>query len=111
MEKCEARFAEFVNAHGASLHEQSGHNAADFTKLFRWAYSMVGTRCIANPALPCDIAMVPVVDLLNHSPAHEQSEFFLTDEVLRSKLIEREIDQSTNARLEEDHFAQKSGWK
>jgi hypothetical protein len=55
--------------------------------------------------------MVPVVDLLNHSPAHEQSEFFLTDEVLRSKLIEREIDQSTNARLEEDHFAQKSGWK
>ena len=53
---------------------------------FEWAWFNVATRCLAHYHLPNDIAMCPLVDLLNHQAYQQKAQFFIEPKHIDEKL-------------------------
>jgi len=49
----------------------------------------VGTRCFGTHHFPASIAMVPLIDLINHSTKDEKLRFFVFPLSLGIKMVER----------------------
>ena len=58
-------------------------------KLFDWAWMNVGTRCFGTHHFPSSIAMVPLIDLINHATKDEKLRFFVFPLALGIKMVER----------------------
>jgi hypothetical protein len=71
-------------------------------ELFDWAWMNVGTRCFGTHILPGDITMVPLLDLMNHSP-DENIKYFVVPFETHRKMLDRGIDVLTNKELEMDY--------
>ena len=71
-EKAFARFKEYIAKNFDNLQtwlSQMGvhiESQDEFINLFEWAWMNVATRCFGHPQLPNEIAMCPLMDLLNH---------------------------------------------
>jgi len=58
------RFKAFLEMH---LKEITDKNSVDdYMELFDWAWMNLATRCFGHYHFPCDIAMCPLIDLVNH---------------------------------------------
>ena len=80
----------------------------DFNSLtesdFDWAWMNVGTRCFGTHHFPASIAMVPLVDLINHSVASdEKMRFYIYPLSLGIKMVERGDTIKVNTELEYDY--------
>jgi hypothetical protein len=71
--------------------------------LFDWAWMNVGTRCFGTHHLPSDIAMVPLLDLINHDSDELKVKYFVMPYELHRKMITRSIDVITNKEFEMDY--------
>ena len=71
----------------------------------------VATRCFGHPQVPNEIAMVPLLDLVNHSQEQTTVKFYLTPHSVNLQMIDVEIDRVTNEELEEEAYRQTLGFK
>jgi hypothetical protein len=56
---------------------------------FEWAWMNVSTRAFGHHHLPNEIAMCPLVDLINHdNKIHEKNQFYLTKAAVYDQMIE-----------------------
>ena len=87
-----------------SLFQDSNVNfdAVDET-LFDWGWMNVGTRCFGTYHVPGDIAMVPLLDLMNHTVGEEKLGYFLYPIALNIKMLERSDNTKINKELELDY--------
>ena len=56
----------FIQKNQLFLSETIGLSFEVTEEHFNWAWMNVGTRCFGTHHLPSDIAMVPLLDLINH---------------------------------------------
>jgi len=75
--------------------------------MFDWGWMNVGTRCFGTYHLPNEIAMVPLLDLMNHSIESEKLGYFLYPIGLNIKMLERSDNGKINKELEMDYDAEK----
>ena len=66
---------------------------SDLTDLFEWASMNCATRCFGHPHVPNEIAMVPLLDLVNHSQDQSVLRFFLAPASLHVQMLDVEIDR------------------
>jgi hypothetical protein len=63
----------FLKQHGGGL---SAESSLDFSvvdeHMFDWGWMNVGTRCFGTHHFPSSIAMVPLIDLINHNTKDEK---------------------------------------
>lgn len=70
--KAKTRFDAYIDTAFPMLQQalarQNVHlsSADDFKDLFDWAWMNCATRCFGHPHVPNEIAMVPLLDLVNH---------------------------------------------
>lgn len=76
-------------------------------KMFDWGWMNVGTRCFGTYHVPGDIAMVPLLDLMNHSIEDEKLGYFVYPIALNIKMLERSDTLKINKELEMDYQAEK----
>ena len=69
-------------------------------ELFEWAVMNVNTRCFGHPQAPNEIAMIPLLDLVNHEQEQSKVKFFLTPASLNSQMFDIEIDRVTVEEME-----------
>ena len=79
--------------------------------LWDWAWMNLCTRCFGHHHLPNDIAMCPLVDLVNHQADQTKTRFFLSPHKVYAQLIEIEIDKNTNIEMVEDLYNDSLGVK
>ncbi len=78
----------------------------DFTQaeeLFEWGWMNVGTRCFGTHHFPSEIAMVPLVDLINHATKDEKMRFYVHPLSLGIKMVERADTDKINKELALDY--------
>ena len=78
----------------------------DFTKaeeLFDWGWMNAGTRCFGTHHFPSEIAMVPLVDLINHATKDEKMRFYVHPLSLGIKMVERADTDKINKELALDY--------
>ncbi len=78
----------------------------DFTQaeeLFDWGWMNVGTRCFGTHHFPSEIAMVPLVDLINHATKDEKMRFYVHPPSLGIKMVERADTDKINKELALDY--------
>ena len=68
-DKCRLRFFQFLKGNFDSLNEWLNDSFLfeDFELLWNWAWMNLCTRCFGHHHLPNDIAMCPLIDLVNHA--------------------------------------------
>ena len=69
-----------------------------------WAWMNLATRCFGHFHLPNDIAMVPLLDLVNHTEEQANVRFFLLPFSLTKQMLQIDIDKQTNSELEKDAY-------
>ena len=69
------------------------------------------TRCFGHHHLPNDIAMCPLIDLVNHQADQYKTAFFLNPAKVLGQMIEIEIDKNTNIEMVEDLYSESLGHK
>jgi len=75
------RFLEFIDEHFSTLNDWLGIadlTPASFLDLFEWAWMNVATRVFGHLHLPNEIAMCPLMDLINHAVSMNTTRFYLT---------------------------------
>lgn len=98
------RFMAFITTHRDKLKEMTELDIDSIDEtLFDWAWMNVGTRCFGTYHLPCEIAMVPLLDLMNHSNDDEKLAYFLYPIALNIKMLERSDNTKINKELEMDY--------
>jgi hypothetical protein len=65
----------------------------------------LATRCFGHHHLPNEIAMCPLVDLINHNECQEKIQFYLTKAAVNAQMIEISLNEFTNVDLEKDLYA------
>ncbi|CDW87774.1 UNKNOWN [Stylonychia lemnae] len=111
------RFLNYLRRNQERLREMQGHlsdengNQVDIVDLiddemFDWAWMNVGTRCFGTYHVPGDIAMVPLLDLMNHSIDDEKLGYFVYPIALNIKMLERSDTDKINKELEQDYLAE-----
>ena len=73
---------------------------SELTNLFEWASMNCYTRCFGHPHVPNEIAMVPLLDLVNHEEEQSTLRFYLTPASLHVQMVDIEIDRNTQLELE-----------
>lgn len=71
--------------------------------LFEWGWMNVGTRCFGTYHFPSSIAMVPLVDLINHHVCDEKLRFTVYPLALGIKMLERGDTDKINQGLAIDY--------
>ncbi len=56
--------------------------------LWEWAFMNISTRCFGIHHLPDEVAMCPLIDLVNHHSHETKNGYFITPVTLYHKLIE-----------------------
>lgn len=91
-QECKDRFMRFMRENKERLHELSG-GQLDFQSvdelMFDWGWMNVGTRCFGTHHFPSSIAMVPLLDLVNHHTKDEKLRFYVFPLSLGIKMVER----------------------
>ena len=78
----------------------------DFSKaeeLFDWGWMNVGTRCFGTHHFPSEIAMVPLIDLINHATKDEKMRLYVHPLSLGIKMVERADTEKINKELALDY--------
>ena len=78
---------------------------------WEWAWMNLSTRCFGHHHLPNDIAMCPLIDLVNHSQEQTKLRFFLYPWQINTAMLEIEIDRQTNAEMIVDLYQDSTGFK
>jgi len=73
------RFEAFIAAHLVTLNEWQGTDLSveEIMAHWEWAWMNLSTRCFGHHHLPNDIAMCPLLDLINHAQEQTKVRFFL----------------------------------
>lgn len=79
--------------------------------LWDWAWMNLCTRCFGHHHLPNDIAMCPLLDLVNHQAEQSKTRFFLLPHKVLGQMIEIEIDKNTNIEMIEELYNDSLGIK
>ena len=79
--------------------------------MFDWAWMNVGTRCFGTYHIPGDIAMMPFLDLINHTVGEEKLGYFVQPVALNVKMLERHDTGRINKELELDYQAEMEGFE
>ena len=79
--------------------------------LFEWAAMNVATRCFGHHQCPNEIALVPLLDLVNHAQEQTDVRFFMTPMSLNLQMLDVEIDRATQNEMEEEAYQQALGVK
>lgn len=107
---CEQRFRKFVNNHFSVLQEwlKEGevfvNTEDDIMQYWDWAWMNLATRCFGHFHLPNEIAMVPLLDLVNHTEEQANVRFFLLPFSLNKQMLQIDIDKQTTQELEKDAY-------
>ena len=104
------RLLTFIRTHEAELRSLSGQQQLDFGKvdadMFDWAWMNIGTRCFGTYHLPHELAMEPLLDLMNHSMNDDKLGYFLYPISFNIKMLERNDTTKINKELELDYQAE-----
>ena len=71
----------------------------------------LATRCFGHPNVPCDIAMVPLLDLVNHAEEQAKLKFFTTPHALNMAMYEADIERVTQDELDLADYDQIRGYR
>lgn len=71
--------------------------------MFDWGWMNVGTRCFGTHHFPASIAMVPLIDLINHHTKDEKLRFYIYPLNLGIKMVERGDTVKVNRELAVDY--------
>ena len=86
------RFNDFLVKHFETLKELYQDDFFTINELmshFEWAWMNLCTRCFGHYHLPNEIAMVPLVDLINHENSTKESiVMFTTPSEIQHKLLD-----------------------
>lgn len=104
--ECKSRFVSFITQHLPALESQTGLDYSKAESLFDWAWMNVGTRCFGTHHFPSSIAMVPLIDLLNHHTGDEKLRFYVYPLNLGIKMVERGDTQKVNRELALDYMVE-----
>jgi hypothetical protein len=55
---------------------------------WEWAWMNLQTRCFGIHQLPNEVAMCPLLDLVNHTPTQEYTRFFLSPKAVSESMFE-----------------------
>ena len=83
----------------------------EFLDLFEWAWMNVATRCFGHAQLPNEIAMCPLLDLLNHQSEQTKLKFFLNPLDLNLSMLNLELERLTKDEMDLDLQDKKKGFK
>lgn len=98
------RFMKFLREHRQTLKEWSGLDFDSVDEhMFDWAWMNVGTRCFGTHHFPASIAMVPLIDLINHHTKDEKLRFYIFPLSLGIKMVERGDTNKVNTGLALDY--------
>ena len=64
-------------------------------EIHEWAWMNLCTRCFGYYHTPNDIAMCPLMDLVNHKPSDANTRFCLVPVDVASQMLEIESDKRT----------------
>lgn len=71
----------------------------------------LSTRCFGHYHLPNDIAMCPLLDLVNHAQEQTKTRFFLYPWQINKIMLEIEVDRQTNDDIVLDLYYDSLGYK
>jgi len=71
---------------------------------WEWAWMNLATRCFGHYHLPHELAMVPLMDLCNHTESQEQVRFFLIPSSLNSQMLNLDVSRQTNNEIDKDTY-------
>ena len=70
----------------------------------------LSTRCFGHANLPCDIAMVPLLDLVNHAEEQTNTKWQTFPLELNRKMCQIELDKNTQDEMELAEYDQMRGF-
>jgi hypothetical protein len=71
----------------------SKYSVQEIMALWDWAWMNLSTRCFGHHHLPNDIALCPLLDLVNHAQEQSKVRFFLYPWQMNKVMLEIEIDR------------------
>lgn len=77
---CQTRFSPFIQKYVHKLAEWSQIPTLSHAAVMAqwdWAWMNLCTRCFGHYHVPNDLAMVPLMDMINHAPYQTKLQFFL----------------------------------
>lgn len=111
--QCKTRFKEFLEKYLVHINAKTGHTYTvdDYMDHYWWAWMNLCTRCFGYYHTPNDIAMCPLMDMVNHKPSDVNTRFILMPIDVASKMLEIQIDKMTQKEDEESKYEQRFGWR
>ena len=76
----------------------------DFMQHWEWAWMNLSTRCFGHYHFPHELAMIPLMDLCNHTEDQENVRFFLIPASLNSQMLNLDSSRQTNIEIEKDTY-------
>lgn len=110
---CQTRFSPFIQKYVHKLAEWSQIPALSHAAVMAqwdWAWMNLCTRCFGHYHVPNDLAMVPLMDMINHAPYQTKLQFFLKPHKLNAMMLEIDVDKNTNQEMMVDLYNESLGF-